>query len=358
MTDCIVVGGGIIGLLQARFLAQAGWRVSIYDQGDIGRESSWAGGGILSPLYPWRYPDAVTRLARWSQEFYPQLARELIAEGGVDPQWTQSGLLVLESDEQHLARTWANRWNLPCEWLDRDQLMQRLPGLALPVEHALWFPTLGQIRNPRLVKSLHVCGERQGITFQPHQQVRGLLQQGQRVIGIETDRGEVRADKVVIAGGAWSASLLYGMVQLPVRPVKGQMLLLAGSPGQLRSIVLYQDRYLIPRQDGRILVGSTLEETGFDKATTNAARDELLGFVTRLLPGLANLPVERHWAGLRPGSPTGTPYIDAVTGWDGLYVNTGHFRNGVVLGPASARLLADILLARDTIVDPLPYKIT
>jgi glycine oxidase len=344
--------------LQARALAQAGWRVSVYDQGEIGRESSWAGGGILSPLYPWRYPDAVTRLARWSQEFYPQLSRELIAEGGVDPQWTQSGLLVLDTDEQLEAKAWATHWNLHCEWLDRPQLLQLLPELALPIEHALWFPALGQIRNPRLVKSLYVCDERLGVVFHPRQQVCSLLREGQRVIGIETEQGEVRADRVVIAGGAWSAGLLHGMLELPVRPVKGQMLLLSGKPGQLQPIVLYQDRYLIPRQDGRILVGSTLEETGFDKATTEDARDELLGFVKRLVPGLASLPVERHWAGLRPGSPTGIPYIGAIAGWDGLYVNTGHFRNGVVLGPASARLLADMLLNRETIVDPLPYKIT
>ena len=145
-------------------------------------------------------------------------------------------------------------------------------------------------------------------------------------------------------------------MQLPVKPVRGQMILYRAEPGVVQRIVLSQDRYVIPRRDGRILVGSTVEDVGFEKATTRAAMQELEAEARRIIPALANYPIEHHWAGLRPGSPHDIPYIMQHPRISGLFVNTGHFRNGVVLGPASARLLADILLQREPILDPLLYR--
>lgn len=357
MTHCIIVGGGIIGLMQARALALEGWQVTVLEQGAVGQESSWAGGGILSPLYPWRYPDAVSQLAAWGQNYYPTLARELVAEGGIDPQWTQSGLLILDGQEHQQAHAWAQRWELPC--LDVDQRTQHalVPGLQVQTESALWFPTLGQIRNPRLLKSLLSSCLRLGVQIMPHTPVRGLLQDMAGIQGVITPQGSFTADRVIIASGAWSAQVLKDRVELPVHPVKGQMILLQGEPGMLTPIVLYQDRYLIPRRDGRILVGSTVEESGFDKQVSLSAQHALLGFVRKLLPGLVDLPVEAHWAGLRPASPLGIPYICQVRDSVNLYVNTGHFRNGVVLAPASVRLLTDVLMKRTPILDPAPYQL-
>lgn len=357
MTHCIIVGGGIIGLMQARALALEGWRVTVLEQGDVGRESSWAGGGILSPLYPWRYPEAVSQLAAWGQDYYPILANELVAEGGIDPQWTQSGLLILDGHEHDQARAWAQRRELPCLELDYRAQCERVPRIQSQGEPALWFPTLGQIRNPRLMKSLLSSCLSHGVQINPHTPVRGLLQDTAGVQGVITAQGQFTADRVIIASGAWSALLLKDRVELPVHPVKGQMILLRGQPGMLNPIVLYQDRYLIPRRDGRILVGSTVEETGFDKQVSASARQELLGFVRKILPGLAELPVEAHWAGLRPASPLGIPYICQVRDTANLYVNTGHFRNGVILAPASVRLLTDLLMSRAPILDPAPYQL-
>jgi glycine oxidase len=352
----VIIGGGIIGLLTARELALSGQSVIVVEQGRIGAEASWAGGGILSPLYPWRYPEPVNLLAHWSQQHYPSLAVELIQEGNTDPQWTQSGLLVLDQTEHAEAIAWATAYGLSCERLDAQDCAQLEPALQVPGQQALWFPTLAQVRNPRLVKSLQESCTRHGVELRESTPVTGITLRGEQITAVETPGASLTADAVVVASGAWSARLLSSLgMQIPVRPVRGQMIMYHLQPGQVRHINLYAGHYLIPRQDGRLLVGSTLEETDFDKSTTPGAREELAQFACSLFPLLREEQIEQQWAGLRPGSPSGIPYICPVPNITGLYLNTGHYRNGVVLGLASARLLADMMVARTPILDPTPY---
>jgi glycine oxidase len=356
----IIIGGGLIGMLSARELALAGQAVILLEQVEPGRESSWAGGGILSPLYPWRYPESVTALAHWSQQHYPALCQRLADTSGTDPQWTPSGLLVLDTDERSAAEAWARQHAMNLQWLTPANLAARVNGfnpvLLAQLAGAIWLPDIAQLRNPRMVKSLQAELRSLGVTVQNQTRVTGLQLQEGRLTGLETSRGLVETEQAVVCGGAWSAGLLPDL-KLPVEPVKGQMLMYQAEPDFLRQILLYQDHYLIPRRDGHILVGSTVERMGFDKTLTEPAREELLAVAAELLPALANLPVERHWAGLRPGSPEGVPFIGQHPYIKGVWVNTGHFRNGVVLGYASARLLADLLLQRPPILDPLPYAL-
>jgi glycine oxidase len=143
-----------------------------------------------------------------------------------------------------------------------------------------------------------------------------------------------------------------------VHPVRGQMLLFKTKPGLIKRMVLEENRYVIPRRDGRVLFGSTIEEAGFDKSTTEQARTELSAIARERFPVLKDYPIEHHWAGLRPGSPAGVPYICRHPELENLYINAGHFRNGVVLGPASARLAADLIIGRKPVVDPVPYGLT
>lgn len=356
LSDCVVVGGGIIGLLSARELAGGGCRVRLLEMATVGRASSWAGGGILSPLYPWRYPDAVTELARWSQAAYPELAARLHAEGGIDPEWTCSGMLMLDTSDRAAAQAWAGRFGYRLEELTGDALRQCEPALGDAAEPALWMPEVAQVRNPRLVQAARHALRGLGVAIEEQCEVSGLLERGGRVAGVRTARGEIEADVVVVTAGAWSGQLLAGLAIRPeIRPVRGQMLLFRGAPGLVSRIILGPQHYVIPRRDGRVLVGSTMEEAGFDTSTTTAAREELRAAAYRLVPTLAGCTLERHWGGLRPGSPDGVPYIGEHPQVAGLFINSGHFRNGVVMAPASARLLADMVLGRPPILDPAPY---
>lgn len=360
MSDILIVGGGIIGMLTARELSLAGMNVTIVDQSATGQESSWAGGGIISPLYPWRYSEAVTRLAKWGQAFYPELIEELNTETAMDAQLIQSGLLLLDDDVEP-AKVWAKKWQINLQVIDNKEVNEVEPMLSqtrFDNSQAIWMPDIHQVRNPRLVKVLKNYLLKQGVNFVEQMKVTGLLQANNKISGVKTDSGEIFADKVLIASGAWSANLLKSLeLKIDVQPVKGQMILFKSEPDKIKRIVLSKDRYVIPRRDGRVLVGSTLEHTEFDKSTTMDAKEELMQEAVRIMPCLAGASVEHHWAGLRPGSKQGIPYICGVPCIEGLYLNSGHYRNGVVLAPASARLASDLILQREPIIPPQAYAI-
>jgi glycine oxidase len=354
--DVVVVGGGLIGMLTARELHLNGLKVTLLERGRTGQEASWAGGGILSPIYPWHYLDEINALAAWSQHQYKPLCQRLWEETGVDSEWTPSGLLVLDMEERAEAQNWAERWEIVLEVVDKLGLNQW--EKALEADAGLWLPEIAQVRNPRLVQALGLSLKKLGVEIKEGVEATGLLIRNQTVTGVATQAGSIAADRVVVAGGAWSGQILADIgVRLSVEPVRGQMILFRGQPGLLSRILVWQGHYLIPRRDGHILVGSTVEYVGFDKSTTTEALEELRDAAHTLVPTLKLLPVEYQWAGLRPGSPQGIPYIGEHSRLKGLYVNTGHFRNGIVTGPASARLLADILLEREPILDPAPYNL-
>ncbi len=363
ISDFFIVGGGLIGMLAARELRATGAGVTVIDRGHCGCEASWAGGGILSPLYPWRYPRAVTALAAWGQAVYPQLAAALGEESGIDPEWTASGMLILDAADATEALAWARQHQVRIESplsSERPVIEPALSGMqtAAPDARALWMPDIAQVRNPRLVRALHDSLVKSGVTVREGVEVRGLRNEHGRITGVQTDQGVVPAGTVVVAGGAWSRELLktVGMT-LPMAPVRGQMLLFRAAPGLLTRMVMRHYRYLIPRRDGRILAGSTLEQAGYDKTATPRATEKLHRAALELVPALENCPIEHQWTGLRPGNPSGVPYIGAHPTLRDLYVCTGHYRNGVVLAPASARVLADLALGRPASLDPAPYAL-
>lgn len=359
MQDFLIVGGGVIGMMTALQLADAGHSVAIVERGQCGREASWAGGGIVSPLYPWRYSRPISALSSWSEERYPELAGRLFEETGIDPEYRQKGLLYLRVDDVERALVWAREVAKPLTRIDAEMLYAKEPRAAAGFDGALWMPTLGSIRNPRLGKALRArLLQMPGVSLHEQCEVSALIREGHAIRGVATSQGQLRAGQTIVCAGAWSRALLGDIgVDLPVRPVRGQMILFRAPKGLVERVVLKDGRYVIPRGDGRILAGSTLEEVGFDKRTTRQAYESLYASAISIVPALADCPVEHHWAGLRPGSPDGVPMIGAVPGFDGLHVNAGHYRNGLVLAPASTRLLVDQLIGCEPIVDPAPYRL-
>jgi glycine oxidase len=353
--DVVIVGGGIIGLLTAYELVEAGAHVTIIDRQSIAKESSWAGGGILSPLYPWRYPEAVTRLASWSQQHYAGLMQKLFDATGVETGYIKSGLLISSPNEQEIAVKWAEDHKIPLELIDSEAAAQIQPGIKLDDNFWIWMPEVAQVRNPRLLHALFIYLSKKGVKIVENEPISEIKLNSGKVVGLITKNRLIPAERCLIAAGAWSSKLLGS---LPIEPVRGQILLLKGKPGLVTRIVLKDSHYLIPRSDGRILVGSTLEYVGFDKSTTDQARAELIAAAEAIIPGITSTcEVEIQWAGLRPGSPEGIPYIGEHPEVAGLFASGGHFRNGFVLAPASAHLAADLILGREPILDPTSYQL-
>ncbi|MDD5462500.1 MAG: glycine oxidase ThiO [Methylococcales bacterium] len=359
-SDITIIGGGVIGLLTAREFFKAGLTVTVIDKNLLGQEASWAGGGILLPIYPWRQADAITRLAIQSLRLYPILAEQLIAEAHLDPEWYPCGLLITKNPDITAA----------VDWCKANNIVFQTPGaeffnsLDTEPDNPLWLPEIAQARNPRLVKSLKQYLINKSIRLIEHCEATGISLDKNRIASITTTSGQFAVNQVVISAGAWTGQLFKrlfpGIVNTApkILPVKGQMLLFETRPGTLRTMVLDGDQYLIPRRDGKILAGSTVEQDDFNKNTTAAARNQLTEFALNLMPSLKNAPLIHHWAGLRPGTEQGIPYIDRHPDISNLSINAGHFRNGLVMGPASAQLMVDLILGRPTAVAPEPYQLS
>lgn len=349
-----IVGGGLIGMMSAYFLVRNGANVCLFEKSDLGRESTWAGGGILSPLYPWKYEPAINHLAERSKILYPDLAQMIHRLSQQDPEYQVSGLAIDSPEFDDRAVSWCSEFQTQFIKVSGEEA--GVPGINSRREFVL-LPNIGQVRNPRLAKSLGLALAELGVNMYTEFPIKSIRQVANGV-ELSGDRGSALFDKVVIATGAWSGELLKSTgLQLPVSPVRGQMLLFRAEPNWLKTIVLANGRYMIPRRDGRVLVGSTMEQVGFDKSITQTAEQDLKAFVLEYLPELLDYTLEKHWSGLRPGSPSGIPIIGQHPHMDRVYINTGHFRNGVILAPASAELLCDVMLNKNAFIDPEKYSV-
>ncbi|MHB1175652.1 MAG: glycine oxidase ThiO [Sulfuriferula sp.] len=352
--DFIIIGGGVIGLSSALELARHSASVTVLERGAAGAEASWAGGGILSPLLPWNYPEAVSSLCDLGVQLYPQWSADLMSISGIDPEFLASGMLALPPMDEVVAESWCvqHGWRHAYE-----AAQQRIPGLTQD-SRALWLPDVAQVRNPRLVQALRVAAQDAGVKLQEGVEVTHVaLAEPARIDYLDTTQGKQQASAYIITAGAWSQSILGEIApHWPIKPMRGQMLLFKAAPELLPHIVYRQGIYLIPRRDGHILAGSTIEDVGFDKSTTEAARQMLYSTATDIFPALRSLPVVRHWSGLRPGSPDNIPTIGRHPLVENLYANTGHFRYGVTMAPASAQILANLIAGRPQVLDIAPYR--
>jgi glycine oxidase len=349
--DVLIVGGGVIGLTTAHFLAAAGVSVALLDSGEFGQQASWAGAGIIPPGDV-RYAHTAYELLRaHSSALYPELSRHLREMTGIDNGYLVcGGLELLETPGDIAADEWRTE-GIAVEELLGAALRQREPGLGPQFNRAFYLPGMAQVRNPRHLRALQAACLKQGVHLRPHCGVRSFVRQGSRVVAVETDAGRLAGGRLLLTAGAWSEALLHQVGWRPgIAPVRGQIALLNTGKTGTRPIVMHGKRYLVPRGDGRILAGSTEEAAGFDARPTAGGVAELLAFATYVIPALAGAMLERCWAGLRPGSPDGLPYLGRVPGCDNLFVGAGHFRAGLQLSPASGLVLKELLLDQPTTV--------
>jgi glycine oxidase len=364
MSDCLIVGGGVIGLSLAFELAGHGHRVRVIDCGQPGREASWAGAGILPPAYP-SVDDPREQLAALSNEMHRQWSIELRESTGVDNGYRRSGAI-------YLARTSAEARQLDdfaglvhdrkivAQRLTRAEVEELEPGLrpSGTVEAAYLVPDECQIRNPRHLKALLMACVGRGVEITSGAAAEDFEVRGGRILAVRTSLGSLAADQVCLTTGSWSGALAKKLGASPaIKPIRGQMLLLSQLRPAVHRIVNAGRGYLVPRADGRLLVGSTEEDVGFDRGTTAGAVSALLQFALGLVPELASAPVERTWAGLRPATRDGLPYLGRMPGLENAFLAAGHFRSGLQLSTGTARVMSQLMRGQRAEIDLTMFRL-
>lgn len=348
----LVLGGGVIGLSTAVALAHEGFKVTLLEKRTVGRGCSWVAGGILSALPPWGYGDAVATLLAASQRLYPEWIAKLTKESGLDPEYLQSGMIVLPPYDRPAASRYARNSDNDV----REVPAQDIEATLAPGVTGLWLPHISQVRSSRLLKALASSARALGVSIIEQTEVLALNISTESVHRAKTRDEVYSADIVIVCAGAWSQQLLGAhALALDIRPMRGEILLFKDKPCT-RPIIFRNGFYLITRSDGHVLAGSTLEDVGFDAQPTPAARNLLWNQAVDLLPTLRHAPVQAHWAGLRPGSPGNLPTISAHPYIKNLYVNAGHFRYGITMAPLSAAILTALILDTPPPIDVTPYR--
>ncbi len=352
MADVIVVGGGVIGLSIAYELAGQGATVKVLEQGQFGQEASWAAAGILPPGNPKRARFPESRLRAESHVLWPKLTAELLEETGIDNGYLNCGGIEVRlrgdaSDLVESAAAWRDE-GVEVQELTTDDLFRHETALSRSIIAGFRVPEQCQVRTPWHLRALLAGTAARGVELLSETPVIRFDQEAERVVAVRTTQETHSAGQFVIASGAWSQQLLANAgFPVPIEPVRGQIVLLQAQPLPFQHVISSGLRYLVPRLDGRILVGSTEEWVGFDKRNTAGAVAGLIHFATELIPTLANAHLERSWAGLRPGSIDGLAIIGHVSGTKNLFVASGHFRSGLQLSPATAMLIRQLILGQE-----------
>ncbi|MBK3736554.1 glycine oxidase ThiO [Azospirillum brasilense] len=361
-----VVGAGVIGLSIAWRLAAAGCRVEVFDRGAAGRGASHAAGGMLAACVETEPgEESLLPLTRASQDLWPAFAAELEAASGMAVDLRDEGTMVIALNADDAAKVrflhdFQTKLGLPVEWLSGAEVRRREPYLQPGVAGALFCAGDHQVDNRKVAAALHAAALRAGAVVHEYAEIGRIEVRGGRAVGVQVGDRLFEADRVVLAAGAWSGWIdgLSPAVRPPVRPVKGQMLCLrmdARLP-LLRHVVWTPGTYLIPRLDGRLLVGATTEERGFDDRLTAGGQFALLEGAWRALPGIAELPIEEAWAGFRPGTRDDAPIL-GLSEVEGLVYATGHHRNGILLTPVTADSVARLVLTGESDPVILPFAL-
>jgi len=352
--EVLIIGTGVIGLSLARSLRKRGIRkITILEGGEaVGREASFAAAGILAPQAEADRADEIFRFCNDSNKLYPQFAAELFDETGIDIELDRSGTLYLafeETDVEEIRKRfkWQKKAGLTVERLSAEEVRKAEPFVSPGVREALYFPNDWQVENRRLMAALERFSRLNDIRIVTGAMVKNLLVENGKIIGAETNGEKFFAEAVVLATGAWTSLIKIAENALPlvkIAPIRGQMLSFK-TVKRLFFRVVYSPRgYLVPRRDGRILAGATVENTGFDKSVTAEGVNFVSQAAFEIAPNLVKLEISDKWAGLRPFAADGLPVLGAVPEIKNLFVATAHYRNGILLAPKTGEILADIIV--------------
>lgn len=342
MVEVLIIGGGIAGMMSALELTARGRSVTILDAPSSRAPASWAGGGILSPLFPWRYPQSMLPLTHDALPRYQRLEEIFFDEMGLGIEIRRHGMLLVADDIEAAAR-WSELANVPL-----------VASVDSDAERKCFMPDVASIRNPWVLKRLRALLNSRGVSFQFDQAVS--LTEHRNSVRIVCSSGvQWEAESALVAAGAWSQDLLASFaVKNMFFPVKGQMLLFRGELEKDMPIILRDEGYLIPRKDGKFLVGSTLEPNADSVLPTESGLNSLMPMLEKLIPKNSRCELLAQWAGIRPGCTRQVPVIDQLG--ERVWLNTGHYRNGLVCAPASAQLAAQLMCAEPTFCDASPYS--
>jgi glycine oxidase len=353
--DVAIAGGGLIGASIALELARAGLRVGVFDRQELGRESSWAGAGILSPAPESPAMIPLVPLGKASMAIYEEFVgsvEEVSGQrAGYRPKGTLQALFARDAREE-LSTVIAlhHGLGLKAEPLSANDARELEPALSEDLEAGVLRPEEASVDNRALTQAVLEAARRSGVLFFPGSGAEAIWREGGRCAGLNLKNEKIEAQWTVIAAGCFSANIEGVARYAPVRPAKGQMLALRADDLQIERVLWSEKIYLVPRNDGRILVGATVEYTGFEKGLTAGGLEKILAGALELSPDLASAGVEETWAGLRPDSPDHLPIL-GPTDIAGLLIATGHFRGGILLTPITARLVREWITLHHVSVD-------
>lgn len=350
--EILIIGGGVIGLATARSLKKRGaGKITILERGLVGRESSFAAAGMLAPQAETDKLDDFFDFCHESNKLYPQFAGELFDETGIDIELDRSGTLYLafsDEDVKEINRryVWQKGSGLAVEYLTAEEIRRNEPFVSPDVREGLFFPHDWQVENRKLLLALQKYAELNQIRIVEGAEVKNLIVREGKVTGAETGNETFAADAIILATGAWTSLVKLAGFDLPikVKPIRGQILSFQAAKRFFRHVIYSPRGYVVPRLDGRILAGATVEDAGFDKSVTEAGIDFLLENALEIAPSLGNLEITEKWSGLRPLAAGGLPVLGALPEAENLFAATGHYRNGILLAPMTAETLADKLV--------------
>jgi glycine oxidase len=343
--EAAIAGGGLIGGAIALELALAGVRVAVFDQGEPGREASWAGAGILSPAPENPATIPLVPLGKASMALYPEFVARVEEVSGYDVGFRPKGALeaLFSRDAARELSTHValqHGWGLKAEAISAEDAREMEPALSPEVEAAVLRPDEASVDNRALTQAVLDAARKSGAEIFAHKKVRGIWREKNRCAGLQLENEKVSAKWTIVAAGSFSGNIAGVDAYAPVRPAKGQMVSLRAQHVQIERVLWSDKIYLVPRNDGRILAGATVEYVGFDKRVTAGGVRKILDGAIELAPDLAQARVEETWAGLRPDSPDHLPIL-GPTEIEALLVATGHFRSGILLTPITARLIRE-----------------